>query len=377
MAGIEITPEQVVQGITYQALKDKEGNPFVVAVYNLAPSLFPEKYRDLAGPLPLLIAEKGEKGWGWERAHLQDMAALHNMYVSTAGTYFTPAMEKIAREEFSAYVTELDLTWNKIEPEKGKLDQRRISHVRQLMREGKFIIANNLVSWGDYPDWLKTLFPEEKKQALKDHIELVMRAFPEIKVWVIVNEFHDLKYHPDILQQEIGDYRVLAFQTARKVRPDAILLLGDNQNELKGSINHQRNIEFLAQGFADGIAVHLHQEGDDLPTQSQLAEGFRDFTSKGYRLYITEHDINLRNVSISNRLIIQAYGFYIAVKAAIDSSAESYGVWGIQDNQSWLENPNLRSSLGNRYSPNADPLLFDDNFFPKLSYYAVMAAFLR
>jgi hypothetical protein len=45
MAGIEITAEQVAQGITYEALKDKDGNPFVVAVYNLDPPLFPEQYR--------------------------------------------------------------------------------------------------------------------------------------------------------------------------------------------------------------------------------------------------------------------------------------------------------------------------------------------
>jgi hypothetical protein len=41
MAGIEITAEQVAQGITYEALKDKDGNHFVVAVYNLAPFPFP------------------------------------------------------------------------------------------------------------------------------------------------------------------------------------------------------------------------------------------------------------------------------------------------------------------------------------------------
>jgi hypothetical protein len=47
----------VAQGITYEALKDKDGNHFVVAVYNLAPALFPEQYRDLAGPIPLMIAK--------------------------------------------------------------------------------------------------------------------------------------------------------------------------------------------------------------------------------------------------------------------------------------------------------------------------------
>jgi hypothetical protein len=67
MAGIEITAEQVAQGITYEAIKDKESNPFVVAVYNPDPALFPEQYRDLAGPIPLMIVKRGKNGWGiWE-----------------------------------------------------------------------------------------------------------------------------------------------------------------------------------------------------------------------------------------------------------------------------------------------------------------------
>jgi hypothetical protein len=41
MAGIEITAEQVAQGITYEALKGKNGNLFVVAVYSVDPNLFP------------------------------------------------------------------------------------------------------------------------------------------------------------------------------------------------------------------------------------------------------------------------------------------------------------------------------------------------
>ncbi|MGB9872534.1 MAG: endo-1,4-beta-xylanase, partial [Anaerolineae bacterium] len=35
--------------------------------YNLDPSLFPEQYRSLAGPIPLFIAQQNEKGeWGWK-----------------------------------------------------------------------------------------------------------------------------------------------------------------------------------------------------------------------------------------------------------------------------------------------------------------------
>ena len=67
MAGIEITAEQVAQGITYEALKGKNGNLFVVAVYSVDPNLFPQQYHVLYELVPLLIAEKRENEWNWRK----------------------------------------------------------------------------------------------------------------------------------------------------------------------------------------------------------------------------------------------------------------------------------------------------------------------
>jgi len=39
------------------------------------------------------------------------------------------------------------------------------------------------------------------------------------------------------------------------------------------------------------------------------------------------------------------------------------------DKNSWLEDPSLQSPHG---GPDADPLLFDDNYHPKPSWYAMM-----
>jgi hypothetical protein len=80
MAGIEITAEQVAQGITYEALEDKDGNPFIVAVYNPDPALFPEQYRDLAGPIPLLIAT-GKDTWLWNRATIRLLAEFNSLSI--------------------------------------------------------------------------------------------------------------------------------------------------------------------------------------------------------------------------------------------------------------------------------------------------------
>jgi hypothetical protein len=64
MAGIEIMAEQVAQGITYEALKGEDSNPFVGAVYNLDPNFLLRQYRDLWGKYPLFYySEANGQRW--------------------------------------------------------------------------------------------------------------------------------------------------------------------------------------------------------------------------------------------------------------------------------------------------------------------------
>jgi|GEM_PF-1147993 len=75
-AGIEISSEQVLQGLTHQTLEFPQRDPetgeikgietVAFALYNLDESLFPEEYHDLVGPVPLFIARQNENGeWKW------------------------------------------------------------------------------------------------------------------------------------------------------------------------------------------------------------------------------------------------------------------------------------------------------------------------
>ena len=140
---------------------DKDGNPFVVAVYNLDPSLFPEQYRDLAGPIPLMIAEKGEKGWEWTEATLKKLAEKRRIYVGTTATYFSavdPKVLQIVEKHFNLLVTENDLKWNNIEKERGKINTKRANHFKEetakiAQENGMQIIGHSLVFWENYPEW--------------------------------------------------------------------------------------------------------------------------------------------------------------------------------------------------------------------------------
>jgi len=117
MAGIEITAEHVAQGITYEALKDKDGNPLVVAVYNLAPALFPEKYRDLAGPIPLIIAQKGENGWKWRKLVEKDVSRI------PIGSEIKPTAvhRQFIPQHFNAAHLMYDTEWVNMEPTPGNI----------------------------------------------------------------------------------------------------------------------------------------------------------------------------------------------------------------------------------------------------------------
>lgn len=68
MAGIEVAQEEVTQSITYQQFKNKDGNPFIVATFNLDPNPS-KKGETLEGRIPLLIWTKEE---GWRSFEIRD-----------------------------------------------------------------------------------------------------------------------------------------------------------------------------------------------------------------------------------------------------------------------------------------------------------------
>lgn len=68
MAGIKVVQEEVAQSITYQQFKNKNGNPFIVATFNLDPNAS-KKGETLERPIPLLIWTKEE---GWRSFELRD-----------------------------------------------------------------------------------------------------------------------------------------------------------------------------------------------------------------------------------------------------------------------------------------------------------------
>ena len=163
MAGIEITAEQVAQGIAYEALKDKDGNPFVVAVYNLDP--YPNQTGEpLEGRIPLLIAKKTKnEKWSWTEAYLKLLGDGGDISVGTQSIINPLLYDRKWREtlinEFNTVTVDSGLYYAEVEPERGVFDFRHADlQIKELSELGFPIRGQSLIfptSGSLFPDWLR------------------------------------------------------------------------------------------------------------------------------------------------------------------------------------------------------------------------------
>jgi endo-1,4-beta-xylanase len=90
----------------------------------------------------------------------------------------------------------------------------------------------------------------------------------------------------------------------------------------------------------------------------------------GLPFLIEEFDFNLSSKTSSDRFLYQASNYKTALRAALDSGkCLGFTIWGTGDKISWYE-----TDLG---QPNADATPFDDNFYPKIAYYAMLQVLLQ
>jgi len=392
-AGIELSPEQIAQGITYVSTKedgtplvDKDGNPFVVAVYNLDPSLFPKKYRDLAGPVPLMIATKGENGWKWKRVYLRDIAEIKGIILRALSSFGAEPEEeryrKITFENFQGITLSYD--WPQVEPERGRYNwewpdyQFRRANEEGVEYYGIFHLLPN--SRDTIPSWIDQNM--DLNQIIKDHITSLINHFKslnggKLNGWVlsVVNEalLPEVRGRRDFFADRLGaGYIDYAFQLARQLAPEAILIYNDSNNHgSQGSTSQDglttRNTMIIVQrlkkqGLIDGVGLQMHLAEGRLPNINDLQKTIRSYQSLGVEIYVTEFDVNLANIpgSQQERLLYQADIVNQVVTALINSGVKNIGVWDIGDSRSWYNNPN------------ADSTLFDDNGMPKINYYAFL-----
>jgi len=390
-AGIEVSSEQIASGITFVSTKDdgtplvdQDGNPYVVAVYNLDPD--PTKISEtLEGPIPIMIAEKGEKGWGWEMASLKKSNIIGINSGTLLGGYgFAEYYNDLIRVQnthfnFGMVDTGAPSAW--IGP--NNYNYQYINNDVRLGRNNNMNMMNHLLIWPSViPYWLRNgnYSKEEMMNLLRNWVSNTMRRYPEITVWEVVNEFGN----NDFFQQRLGnDYLVEMFRTAREARPNAVLIYNDFANHSlndrtfpngQRTIHTQQVIQTLRQdNLIDGVGIQMILYADNIPTKEDIINTLRSY---GVPVYITEFQVIMTNIrgTREERLLRQAEIYKMVCQAILQSGTSNTIIFF---NQSDKVSPWENDRRLPQYSPNADPTLFDDNYQPKLAYYAVLQALFK
>jgi hypothetical protein len=184
MAGIEVTGEQVDAEITYHELKGKDGNSFVVAVYNLDPDPT-QTGETLEGSIPLIIAGKNENGeWQWEKTYLKNLGKIVGIkmgIIIEGYGYDNNIIQNTLSNEFNFALVDYDNQWKLNEPEKDIFnygDQHKVwvnphGAVNFANAHDMEIMFNNIIFVESYPDWLinGSFSKEELKQIVQTYIK--------------------------------------------------------------------------------------------------------------------------------------------------------------------------------------------------------------
>lgn len=176
----------------------------------------------------------------------------------------------------------------------------------------------------------------------------------------------------DVFQRAIGsDYVDIAFQTARDTDPSAILIYNDYDNHTisgeRTSVTKDIVWQLKAKGLIDGVGLQMHLDGANPPRKEDVIAAMQSY---GLPIYVTEFDVNLRQVggSQEQRSAVQAGIYKTMLEACLESQVcTHFVVFQTVDKYSvWETMPSLPF-----YSHNADPTPFDDDMKPKAAYFAM------
>ena len=303
-------------------------------------------------------------------------------------------------------VSSWDLNWVKpydgLRPARDKYDFGEMDALVTFASEHRIrILALHLIAGGPYfiPSWLSdgTFTKGELLSIVRDHITTVVTRYKgRVNTWVVINELFGLPWETDrrlssFWYDRLGpslEWVEQAFRWANEADPDAKLILNDFSIEFPGYLlydrSHDQKMFELVRSLKDknvpihGIGFQMHLYGkdfldpSDLDTKTEaLRRNIQKYFDLGVEVLITEFDVRLGGVpgSQEERFELQGKVYKSILRTCLESGVKSFSIFGLVDKDSWLEDPSLQSPHG---GADADPLLFDDNYHPKPSWYAMM-----
>jgi endo-1,4-beta-xylanase len=292
-------------------------------------------------------------------------------------------LNKIATEA-NIFIPENHLKWAFTEPGPNQFDFGGSDGIADFAARHDMIMHGHTLVWhGEIPDWVtKISTARDARVALERHIvTLVSRYRGKIWAWDVVNEPVEPKdgldngYRNSIWFRLLGiDYVDLAFRLARVADGKTPLSLNEYGFEYATARSQQRRRDILAllQMLRDrntpidcfGLQSHLACHG--VFDRKELTEFLRNVVDLGYRLMITELDVNdvqiAGNAAERDAAVARHVDEYLDIVFSV-ARPRSLSTWGLSDRYTWLSRRYRRAD-----GRPLRPLPLDANFNRKLMW---------
>ncbi len=302
--------------------------------------------------------------------------------------------DRILLEKFTTeaniFVPESALKWNRTEPAPGVFDFAEGDSIAAFATRNDMLVHGHTLVWyAAIPEWVARITSgQEAGAALERHISAeVSRYRGKIWAWDVVNEAIEPEdrreggYRTSIWFNCLGpDYVDLSFRLARAADPHVPLCLSEYGIEYATTAAQRRRNALLAllQNLRDRktpidcLALQSHLEADQVFDRAELTGFLRNVVKLGYRLAITELDVNdykLRGSDEERDLAVARHAAeYLDIVLSV-AKPMSIATWGLSDRYTWLR----------QYFKRADgtplrPLPLDANFNRKRMWAALARA---
>ena len=310
---------------------------------------------------------------------------------ANAGSFANPQYAALLERDCNILVPENELKWESIRPSATQFDFTRADDMLAYAQRQNMEMRGHTLLWyveERFPGWQRTYDygtnpRAEAERLIREHVtQVASRYASSITSWDVVNEAVEpstggLRQHS--LSATVGNdpsLLDLAFRTARDVLPTGELVYNDFMDW--GSTTHRNGVLDLLRGFRNrnvpvdtlGIQAHIGffsggTAQSIVDAQRPAMEAWLDqVVALGYRLKITEMDVNDRNRAgtIAQRdadCATYARGWLDMLLAY--NELDEVLVWGMADRYSWLQNFGTPRADGTALRPTP----YDNDFAPK------------
>jgi endo-1,4-beta-xylanase len=295
-------------------------------------------------------------------------------------------------------VAENAMKWSSLRPTSSTFNFAQSDRLFDFAEQnGQLVRGHNLCWHEQLPPWFGAeVTHENAAQMLQQHIQAVAGRYAgRVHSWDVVNEaIHPPDGRADGLRLSpwlslIGpEYIELAFSTAFKADPHARLTLNEFGIELDTPEQTAKRAQLLmlvrrllarsVPLHAIGVQSHLLAAGPQ--PGSGLVKLIRDAASLGLEMYITELDVNSRNLPESQELqdaaVAAVYRNYLGLVLA-EPNVKALLTWGISDAHTWLNQTVDTSQSQGVQRPDGvpqRPLPFDERYAPTPAFFAIRGA---